>query len=210
MPNLMLLPGPPGQLWRDTGDYFDPEERRWLPGTLPGAEAQAISAEAAVAWLQRESGARLRPPIGVIGARMADSADLALAERIGRDLARLGLVVLTGGKGGIMEATCRGVEAEGGCAVGLLPDEHWDGANGHVSIPLATGLGVARNAIVARASFALIVVSGGYGTLSEMAFGLQFERPVLALPSAPQVPGAVTCPDWPSARAALCAHILSL
>ncbi len=215
-PSLMLLPGAKGAtLWRRPGGpgdgaRFDPRARVWVPGEPAGKGGQALSLEDAVRWLQQESGARLRPPIGVIGAREAGAEDLALAEQIGRDLARLGLVLLCGGKGGIMERACRGTEAEGGLAIGLLPDEHWSGANAHVTVPLATGIGVARNAIIARSAFAIIVVAGGYGTLSEMAFGLQFGRPVITLPSAPRVPGSTDCADWAEGRAALCQRVLNL
>ncbi len=214
---LMFVPGANGpNLWRlvpggqPNAARFDPKARVWIPGEPSGKTARPVTPETAVRWLQDGSGARLRPPIGVIGAREASEADLGVAEAVGRDLARLGLVLLTGGKSGIMEAACRGTEAEGGLAIGVLPDEDWGGANRHVTVPLASGLGVARNAVVARASFALIAIAGGYGTLSEIAFGLQFGRPVLALPSAPQVPGATACPDWPAARAALCLKVLCL
>ncbi|MGF1456663.1 MAG: TIGR00725 family protein [Alphaproteobacteria bacterium] len=219
-PSLMLLPGGKGAtLWRRNGPgggtggqsaRFDPRARVWVPGEAAGKGGRVLSLEEAVTWLQRESGARLRPPIGVIGSREAGPADLALAEEIGRDLARLGLVLLCGGKGGVMERACRGTEAEGGVAVGLLPDDHWSGANPHVTVPLASGIGVARNAIIARAAFVILVVAGGYGTLSEMAFGLQFGRPVITLPSAPRVPGATDCPDWATARAELCRRVLTL
>ena len=43
--------------------------------------------------------------------------------------------------------------------------------------------------------FALIAIGGEYGTLSEMAFGLHFDRLVIALEDAPEVPGALRCPD---------------
>ncbi len=90
-----------------------------------------------------------------------------------------------------MEAVCRGVAAGGGLSVGLLPGETWQAANPFVGLPLATGLGVARNAVIARAAFCLVAVGGGHGTLSEMAFALQFGRPVFALQGAPEVAGAV-------------------
>jgi uncharacterized protein (TIGR00725 family) len=71
--------------------------------------------------------------------------------------------------------------------VGLLPDEEWHAANPYVAIPIATGIGPARNAIIARACLVLVAIGGGVGTLSEMAFGLQFNRLVLAMADAPEV-----------------------
>jgi hypothetical protein len=81
-----------------------------------------------------------------------------------------------------MEAGCRGTAEHGGISISLLPDATWKAANPCVTIPIATGLGVARNAIIAQAFFCLVAIDGGYGTLSEIAFGLQFGRPVFALP----------------------------
>jgi uncharacterized protein (TIGR00725 family) len=89
------------------------------------------------------------------------------------------VVVLCGGLVGVMAAVSRGAAEAGGTVVGVLPDGDWRTANPWVTIPIATGVGVARNAIIARASLALVAVGGGYGTLSEIAFGLQFGKPVL-------------------------------
>ena len=75
----------------------------------------------------------------------------------------------------------------------MLPDEDWRLANDYIAIPIASGIGRARNAILAHACPVLIAVGGGYGTLSEMAFGLQFYQMVLALGDAPQVDGAIYC-----------------
>jgi uncharacterized protein (TIGR00725 family) len=108
----------------------------------------------------------------------------------------LGLVVLCGGRSGVMEAACRGVARAGGLSIGLLPGEEWDSANPYVTVPIATGIGVARNALIARAALCLIAVGGGNGTLSEIAFGLQFGRPVFALAGAPTVSGTVELDGW--------------
>ena len=64
-----------------------------------------------------------------------------------------------------------------------------DAANPYVTIPLATGIGEARNAIVARSAFCLVAIGDSYGTLSEVALGLQFGRPVIGLAGAAQVDG---------------------
>ena len=88
-----------------------------------------------------------------------------------------------------MEAVCRGVASIGGISIGLLPDTDVTHANPYVTIPIATGIGEARNAIVARAGFCLIAVGDSYGTLSEVALGLQFGRPVFGLCGAAQAAG---------------------
>ena len=82
--------------------------------------------------------------------------------------------------------------------IGILPSDDWREANPHVAIPLATGIGEARNAVIATAGFALISVGGreepvSYGTISEMAFGLRLGRLVIGMPEAPDLPGLVRC-----------------
>jgi len=138
---------------------------------------------------QRESGTSLRAPIGVIGPREATEEQLAAAEAIGAGLAAMGLTVLCGGRQGVMEATCRGVAREGGISVGLLPEPDASAANPYVTIALATGIGEARNALVARAAHCLVAIGDSYGTLSEVALGLQFSKTVIGLAGAARVPG---------------------
>jgi uncharacterized protein (TIGR00725 family) len=70
-----------------------------------------------------------------------------------------------------------------------LPETEAEAANPYVTIPLATGIGEARNAIVARSAFCLVAIGDSYGTLSEVALGLQFGRPVIGLAGAAQVDG---------------------
>jgi len=93
-------------------------------------------------------------------------------------------------------------------AIGLLPDEEWTAANDYVAIPIATGIGPARNAIIARGCQILIAIGGGHGTLSEMALGLHFNRPVLALGNTPPVDGATLCQDAGEALARMAGYIL--
>ena len=46
-------------------------------------------------------------PVGVIGPKEASAAQLETAQALGREIALLGLAVLTGGKSGVMEAASR-------------------------------------------------------------------------------------------------------
>ena len=121
--------------------------------------------------------------IGVVGGDPAPERELSLAEEVGRELARRGSTLVCGGRGGVMEAACRGARGEGGHTVGILPEADRSQANPFVEFPIVTGLGVARNAVVVLSSEALIAVDGGYGTLSEIAIAMQFEIPVVALNS---------------------------
>ena len=121
------------------------------------------------------------PYVAVVGGGEADEATCALAEDVGRELARRGAVVVCGGLGGVMEAACRGAKAEGGTTVGVLPGDDRGSANPYVEVAVATGMGEARNAIVARTADVLVAVAGEFGTLSEIALALRLGKPVVGL-----------------------------
>jgi uncharacterized protein (TIGR00725 family) len=124
------------------------------------------------------------PIVAVIGASSADALTKGIAEEVGRRIGLEGWHLLTGGGAGVMEAACRGyrrVDAgTRGHALGILPTETADTVNPFVDIALPTGLGIARNALIARAADALIAVGGCSGTLSEMALAWQLGRPIAA------------------------------
>ncbi len=169
------------------GRRFEPVRRQWAPAQRPSG--REISVVAAATWLQRRSGHPLKQPIGVIGPREAAKDQLAVAETLGAAFGTIGFTVVCGGRQGIMEAVCRGVATAGGISIGLLPEADPSGANDYVTVPIATGIGEARNALVARAAFVLVAIGDSYGTLSEVALGLQFGRPVLGLCGAARVAG---------------------
>ena len=133
------------------------------------------------------------PLIGVIGAGTCDDRIRGLAYRVGNGIARAGYPLICGGLGGVMEAACHGAVDAGGTTIGILPGDSPASANEHVTHPIATGIGIARNVIIVRSSRVLIAVSGGPGTLSEMAFALQLGVPVVSLEShtpSPDIPTA--------------------
>lgn len=106
----------------------------------------------------------------------------ALAEEVGRRLAEAGAVVITGGLAGVTEAAARGAAEAGGTVIGILPGGDRGEANAWVGIPLATGLGQARNAVIVTAADAVIAIgSRGWGTLSEIAFARRLGRRVIGL-----------------------------
>jgi hypothetical protein len=128
-----------------------PAARRWTVIEEPAGEP--VGLRDAVRWLQTESGSPCRVPVAVIGPRDAGVAERQAAFTVGAGLADLGIVLLCGGKGGVMEAACEGAASAGGMSIGLLPDDEWQAANRFVTIPIATGIGVARNASIVRAGW---------------------------------------------------------
>ena len=119
--------------------------------------------------------------VAVIGGSDPTAREAQLAEEVGRELARRGAALVCGGLGGVMEAACRGAGTEGGLTIGILPGTGTEAANPHVQIPIATGLGYARNMAVVKSARAVIAVGGSYGTLSEIAYALQDGIPVVGL-----------------------------
>ena len=109
------------------------------------------------------------PRVAVIGAGTASSDEYVMALSLGRAIASLGGIVVCGGRGGVMEAVSKGVAEAGGTTVGFLPGGEPGAANPWITVPLPTGMGHARNALVAASGEAVIAVGGSWGTLSEIA-----------------------------------------
>ncbi len=124
---------------------------------------------------------RRRPYIAVVGGSDADADTLAVAEEVGRAIAERGAILVCGGRGGVMEAACRGAKSAGGTTVGILPGEDRDGANDHLDVAVATGMGEMRNMIVVHSADVVIALAGEFGTLSEIAFALRIDKPVVGL-----------------------------
>ncbi len=119
--------------------------------------------------------------IGVIGTSEASNEEYKTAEEVGREIARRKGILLCGGLGGVMEASCRGAKSEGGLTIGIIPGSSKKEANPYVDIPIVTGISEARNIIVVRSSNAIIAIGGSFGTLSEIAFALKLEIPVIGI-----------------------------
>ncbi len=131
----------------------------------------------------------LGPLVAVCGAGTCGSSVESLAVETGRLIAEQGAVLICGGLGGVMEAAARGAKEAGGLTVGLLPGLYREDANPYIDIPLATGLGHARNALITRAAQGIIALPGGAGTLSEIALGLKMGRPVIGLTAWEEIDG---------------------
>jgi len=119
--------------------------------------------------------------IAVIGGGQPSAREAKLAEEVGCELARQGAILVCGGLGGVMEASCKGAQSEGGITIGILPGESRQAANPSVQIPIVTGMGHARNLAVVKSAQAVIAIGGSYGTLSEIGHALQSGIPVIGL-----------------------------
>lgn len=119
--------------------------------------------------------------IAVVGGSECDAGSASLAEEVGAAIAKRGGVLVCGGGGGVMEAASRGARASGGMVLGILSGDDPRGGNPYLTLAVATGLGEARNAVIARTADVLIAVGGEYGTLSEIALAFKMGKPVVGL-----------------------------
>ena len=82
--------------------------------------------------------------IGVIGKDGKISKKIEkIAEEVGKEIARNNAILICGGKGGVMEAACRGAKKEGGITVGILPSLRKEDANPYIDVIISTGMGYA-------------------------------------------------------------------
>lgn len=117
--------------------------------------------------------------ISVFGGRDITPEVYENSVEIGRLLAREGYLVFCGGGQGVMEAISKGVSKAGGTVIGILKGKELEEGNDYLTIPIATGMDIARNAVLAYNCDAAVAISGKYGTMSEIAYAFQLNKPVV-------------------------------
>jgi len=119
--------------------------------------------------------------VGIIGGNMPDAAALRNAERMGELIAKNGYILVNGGMKGVMEASARGAKSANGTVIGILPGKSREDGNSFLDIAISTGLGYMRNPMVVLNADVLVAIDGSYGTLSEIAYSLIYNRTVFGL-----------------------------
>lgn len=133
-----------------------------------------------------------RLQIGVIGyagieeypKAKAPKPDLYVAaEQVGFLLGQNGVIVITGGKSGVMEAAACGAKRANGTTVGVIKGVQRFDSNKFIDVEVLTGMeanGFDEFLLVNMAD-ALIVLGGGAGTLEEIAIAYRNQKPIIAL-----------------------------
>ena len=80
-----------------------------------------------------------------------------------------------------MEAASKGAKNADGITIGILPEHHDSDVNPFVDIPLATGIGYARNYLNIISSDAIISLAGSGGTLSEIGYAIDLKKRLILL-----------------------------
>jgi uncharacterized protein (TIGR00725 family) len=119
--------------------------------------------------------------VSVIGASRASAELAAKAEELGELLAQRGLIVVCGGREGVMEAVARGVKRGGGVSIGILPEDVRGRAAPDLTYTVCSAIGHARNLSVVASGDVVIAVGGAWGTLSEIGLSRSLGRQVVLL-----------------------------
>ncbi len=128
--------------------------------------------------------------VAVVGRRKAPPPeDMNLAYRVGIICAELNLTVVTGGRGGIMEAAALGVRFGRGRILAITPLDELP--IGLFDLAVRTGLTpTVRNVVIGSCCDVMVALPGSHGTWQEMAVALDRGIPVLAIgPHEEQLPG---------------------
>lgn len=128
--------------------------------------------------------------VSVIGGHACNKEVEQLAHKLGKKLAEVADIVVCGGLGGVMKAVCSGFKAGGGLTLGIITSYDRKDANEYCDIIIPSGLGYARNVLVVQTGKVVVALPGEYGTLSEVAFALQFKKPIISL-SGWDIPGVI-------------------
>tara|TARA_B100001564_G_scaffold22553_1_gene16846 strand:- start:222 stop:1244 length:1023 start_codon:yes stop_codon:yes gene_type:complete len=120
--------------------------------------------------------------IAIIGSASGlTKKDRMEVEKLSQFLAIEGCDLVTGGMGGVMRAVARGHYRSNSCSslIHLTPGWETRGIiNPYPSSNVQTKMGEMRNTLVVRSADAVIAISGGAGTLSEIALAWQNGLPV--------------------------------
>ncbi|WP_371803938.1 TIGR00725 family protein [Candidatus Lokiarchaeum ossiferum] len=119
--------------------------------------------------------------IAVCGASNISEENYHLAEQLGQEIAKKQYILICGGLEGTMEAVCKGVKSQKGFTIGILPGYEKSQANKYVDLIIPSGIGEARNFILVSSADGIITLSGGAGTLSEIAFAWRLKKPIVSL-----------------------------
>ena len=125
--------------------------------------------------------------IVVVGSAKCNAGVARIAQELGKQLCDSNFRVATGGLGGVMEAVLAGVyrsdKYKEGDTIGVLPAYNSKLANDYVDIVVPSGLGFSRNTILVSMGVAVVAISGGAGTLSEISLAYQLHKPIILIRS---------------------------
>jgi uncharacterized protein (TIGR00730 family) len=154
------------------GQSASPEIRHFLQGPQPRRVELARAIRIMLEFIRGFRALHfVGPCVTVFGSARfkADHPYYEVGRQVGRELARAGFTVMTGGGPGIMEAANRGAREAGGRSVGCnieLPEEQKP--NPYLDRWITFRHFFVRKVMLVKYSYAFIALPGGFGTLDEI------------------------------------------
>ena len=122
--------------------------------------------------------------IGIIGSRNLSRENLELVTKLSEFLIDEGYRTVTGGLGSLQESVHRGAKLSKNSSdcdtIAIIPGFNPSELVNCADVIIPTGIDLYRNVMVAN-SEVVIAVEGGAGTLSEIAYAWQLNRPIIAI-----------------------------
>ncbi len=108
--------------------------------------------------------------------------ELVMAREVGFLLAQEQVIVVTGGKGGVMEYAARGAKENGGTTVGVITGPR-NTSNRWTDIEVVTGSKIAGfdEVLIPLMCDAVIVMEGGAGTMQEVCVAYRNKIPIIVI-----------------------------
>lgn len=122
-----------------------------------------------------------RPQVCILGSAEAGSAAYELAGAAGQRLAELGITVVSGCGSPATRVAAERAVAAGGLVVSVIPEGEMPPAGWPATVVLPSGVGDARNLLMALAGDPCLVIGGRAGTISEVCLAWLHRRPLLPL-----------------------------
>lgn len=135
-----------------------------------------------------------RVQIGIIGSagpeeyqqRKPNTGIYTVAYEVGRLITQKGAILICGGKGGVMEASCKVAKECGGITVGVISGNKRGQSNEYIDVEIVSGIvNCGEEALIVSMSDGIIAVGGGAGTLQELALAYRNKKPVVAFRTFP-------------------------
>jgi uncharacterized protein (TIGR00725 family) len=122
-----------------------------------------------------------RPQVCVLGSAEPGSQAYELAGDAGALLARLGITVVSGCGSPATRVAAERAVAAGGQVLSIIPSDTMPAPDWPATVVIPSGMGDARNLLMALAGDACIVIGGRAGTISEVCLAWLHKRPLLPL-----------------------------
>jgi uncharacterized protein (TIGR00725 family) len=143
--------------------------RTQSPRTARGADNRAMNAP------------HRKPQVSVLGSAEPGSPAYALAAAAGEALARMGITLVSGCGSPATRVAAERAQAAGGLVVSIVTAGDMPPPDWPATVVIPSGMGDARNLLMALSGDACIVIGGRAGTISEVCLAWLHKRPLLPL-----------------------------